>query len=159
VKPQQLLLDFMARERLLTAAAAGLLVTSAYLGRGPAYTRAEVTPIFLLFALFSVVKGIENSGVLLKLGLGLERGRYLPAKLVVISFILSMIVTIDVSLVTMIPLVLSLNVRQRDLLVILVALTAHVGAALIPFGTPQNLFIFSISPFSPVSGSTSAWRC
>ena len=125
------------------AAATGLLVSSVYLGRIPAYSRDELTPILLLFALFVAVRGLHNSGVLSRLGAILERGTRLPSKLVIISFLLSMVLTIDVSLVTLIPLILSMNVRQRRQLVILVALTAHAGAALTPFGTPQNLFIFS----------------
>jgi len=143
VKPQRQLLDFVVREWLLMAAATGLLVSSLYLGRVPAYSSDELTPILLLFALFVTVKGIEDSGFLLRLGSSLERGTRLPLKLVAISFLLSMVVTIDVSLVTMIPLVLAMNVGQRRQLVILVALTVHAGAALTPFGTPQNLFIFS----------------
>ncbi|WP_457597817.1 SLC13 family permease [Hydrogenimonas sp.] len=43
---------------------------------------------------------------------------------------------------TMLPLVLSMRTSRRMDLAILVALTAHVGAALTPFGTPQNLFIY-----------------
>ena len=131
------------------ASAAGLAMTSLYLQRLPAYGRQELTPIFLLLALFIAVRGIESSGALFRLGRILERGRYLPFKLVVITFLLSMVVTIDVSLVTMIPLVLSLRTRLRDPLVILVALTAHAGAALTPFGTPQNLFVFSFYGIAP----------
>ncbi len=143
--------DAFFREWLLVAALAGLVISSFQLGRLPLYTMSEITPLFLLLALFVAVKGIENSGLLFRLGLRLERGAYLPVKLVVITFVLSMVVTIDVSLVTMIPLVMALNIRQRDRLVILVALTAHVGAALMPFGTPQNLFIFSFYPVATLS--------
>ncbi|BDY12132.1 hypothetical protein HCR_04440 [Hydrogenimonas cancrithermarum] len=138
-----MLQDFIVREWLLLASLVGVVATSFYRGAFPLYTPKDVEPIFLLFALFVVVKGIENSNLLLKTATVLERGALLPAKLVIITFLLSMVVTIDVSLVTMLPIVLSLNVRQRENLAILVALTAHVGAALTPFGTPQNLFIYS----------------
>jgi len=126
-----------------SAAATGLLATSFYLGQIPVYTANDINPILLLLALFIVMKGIENSGFLNLLGTKLGNGRYLPVKLVAITFLLSAIVNIDVSLVAIIPLIFSLNIRQREHLVILVALTAHAGAALTPFGTPQNLFIFS----------------
>jgi Na+/H+ antiporter NhaD/arsenite permease-like protein len=36
-----------------------------------------------------------------------------------------------------------MQIKEKNQLVLLVAFTAHVGAALTPFGTPQNLFIFS----------------
>ncbi len=139
----RLLLDRVIAERLLIVVAVVLLLTSVLLGRLPVYTSVETTPIFLLFALFVSVKGIENSGFLVRSGLWLERGRFLPLKVVIVTFLLSMVVTIDVSLVTMIPLVMSLRIQQRDRLVILIALSAHAGAAMMPFGTPQNLFIFS----------------
>jgi Na+/H+ antiporter NhaD/arsenite permease-like protein len=148
-KSQHLLLGFVFREWLLTIAVLGLLLSSLYLGSVPTYTLDEITPLFFLLVLFVVVRGIERSGLISRLGTRLEKGRFLPARLVIITFFLSMFLTIDVSLVTMIPLVLSLNIRQRSNLVILVALTAHVGAALMPFGTPQNLFIFSFYGVDP----------
>ncbi len=133
----------MKREWLLLLSLAGLGATSYYLGSLPVYTAKELIPIFLLFALFIVIKGVENSNLLLKTAATLEHGGFLPLKLVLITFVLSMLVTIDVALVTMLPIVLALNVKQKENLMILVALTAHVGAAMTPFGTPQNLFIYS----------------
>ena len=133
----------MWREWLLLLSLTGLAATSYYLGTAPVYTQKELIPIFLLFSLFIVIKGVENSNLLLKTAITLEHGSFLPLKLVLITFLLSMIVTIDVALVTMLPIVLTLKVKQKENLTILVALTAHVGAALTPFGTPQNLFIYS----------------
>ena len=139
----RLVYDFLVREWLLAGSLVGLLGTSFYLGRAPRYSLETVMPIVLLLALFVTVKGIERSGFLHRLGRSLERGGHVPLKLVLITFLLSLLVTIDVALVTMIPLLFVLNLRRREALVILVALTAHAGAALTPFGTPQNLFIFS----------------
>ncbi|HFD88088.1 MAG TPA: hypothetical protein ENJ35_10495, partial [Gammaproteobacteria bacterium] len=144
MKSRTLLLDFLIREWLLLGSITGLVASSLYLKRIPHYDNDELVSIFLLLALFIVVKGIENSGILSLLGERLETSRWLAPKLVTIAFALSLVVTIDASLVVMIPLVLSLNVKHRDSLVILVALTAHTGAALTPFGTPQNLFIYSL---------------
>ena len=135
--------NFIRREWLLLLSLIGMVATSCYLKVLPAYTSKELIPIFLLFSLFIVIKGVENSNLLLKTAATLEHGSFLPLKLVLITFVLSMIVTIDVALVTMLPIVLALKVKQKENLTILVALTAHVGAALTPFGTPQNLFIYS----------------
>ncbi len=134
--------DLFLRERLLFASGTALLVTSIYLGHLPIYSVREITPIFLLFALFVVIRGVERSRVPLMLARRMEQGGYLAAKLVLLTFALSMAVTIDVTLVTMLPLVLYMRTPRRMDLAILVALTAHVGAALTPFGTPQNLFIY-----------------
>ncbi len=135
--------SFIVREWLFLISLSGLAGTSYYLKAFPVYTPKELVPIFLLFSLFIVIKGVENSNLLLKTAATLEHGSFLSLKLVLITFVLSMIVTIDVALVTMLPVVLALKVRQKENLTILVALTAHVGAALTPFGTPQNLFIYS----------------
>ncbi|WP_457749997.1 SLC13 family permease [Sulfurimonas sp.] len=140
---KKIISDFVLREWLLLLSLSGLLATSYYLQALPLYTQKELVPIFFLFCLFVVIKGVENSNLLLKIAVTLESGNFLPLKLVSITFLLSMIVTIDVALVTMLPIVLSLKVKQRQNLTILVALTAHVGAALTPFGTPQNLFIYT----------------
>jgi len=66
----------------------------------------------------------------------------LPLKLLMATFFLSMVVTNDISIVIIVPLTLSLDIRHKDILVILEALTANAGSALTPFGNPQNLFIY-----------------
>jgi Na+/H+ antiporter NhaD/arsenite permease-like protein len=135
--------DFLVREWLMLAAGFSLVATSWYLGHLPLYTAREIEPIFLLFALFVVIKGIENTHLLRYLAGRMECGPFLSLRVVVLTFFLSMVVTIDVTLVTMLPLILTMNIKRKTDLAILVALTAHVGAALTPFGTPQNLFIYT----------------
>jgi len=139
---REALWDLLVREWLLAASALALLLTSIHLGHAPLYTWRDTTPILLLFALFVVIKGLERSRLPLLLARRLERGSHLAPRLVLLTFFLSMVVTIDVTLVTMLPLVLAMRTDRRVELAILVALTAHVGAALTPFGTPQNLFIY-----------------
>ncbi len=134
---------FFTEEWLMSLSLAGVIIASAVLRTLPRYTPDQLIPIFLLWALFVAVKGIELSGMLSNLSLYLERGRLLAPKLVIISFVLSIILSIDVTLVSLLPLVLSMQIKEKNQLVLLVAFTAHVGAALTPFGTPQNLFIFS----------------
>jgi len=143
--------NFFIREWLFLFSFTAFGITSYMLGSFPEYTQKELIPIFLLFALFVVVKGIENSNLLLKTASILEKGVMLPQKLLFITFILSSIITIDVALITMLPIVFALQIKEKEKLTILVALTAHIGAALTPFGTPQNLFIYSyygVDPFT-----------
>jgi len=145
------LTDFLIREWLFLLSFSAFGITSYLLRSFPEYTQKELVPIFLLFTLFVVVKGIENSNLLLKTASSLEKGAMLPQKLLFITFILSSIITIDVALITMLPIVLSLQIKEKEKLTILVAFTAHIGAALTPFGTPQNLFIYSyygVDPFT-----------
>ncbi len=143
------IVELALREWLLTGALAALAACSLHLGRAPHLTRADLLPLGLLLALFIAVRGLERSGLLYRIGQHLEQGGWLSVKLVSATFLLSMVVTIDVSLVIMIPLALKLDIREREPLAILVALSAHLGAAFTPFGTPQNLFIFSHYGLNP----------
>ncbi len=116
--------------------------------------------LFILFTLFVAVKGIEQSGLIAKLSGNIESGKYIPLKLILTTFFLSMLITNDVALIVIVPLTLTLSIRRLDILVILEALAANAGSALTPFGNPQNFFIYwfydvnpaqfivSIAPFS-----------
>jgi len=140
----------------------GLALTSAYGGAIPLYSRRELKVLFILLVLFVAVKGLQLSGVLSRVARTIERGGAIPAKLVLTTYLLSMLVTNDIALLVMVPLTLALDVDRKDLLVILEALAANAGSALTPFGNPQNLFIYwfygvgtaafiwAISPFSVV---------
>jgi Na+/H+ antiporter NhaD/arsenite permease-like protein len=98
--------------------------------------------LFILFVLFVVVKGLQRSGLLLRLSQRIEGGQFIPLKLVIATFCLSMLVTNDVALTVIVPLTLFLNIDRKDVLVILEALAANAGSALTLFGNPQNLFIY-----------------
>jgi hypothetical protein len=91
---------FFTEEWLISLSLAGVIIVSAALHTLPRYTPDQLIPIFLLWALFVAVKGIELSGMLSNLSLHLERGRLLTPKLVIISFVLSIILSIDVTLVS-----------------------------------------------------------
>ena len=122
----------------------------------------EMEVIFILFTLFVVVSGFQKSGLISLLSRRIEGGKYIPLKLVVATFFLSMLITNDVVLIVIVPLTLALSIDRKDILVILQALAANAGSALTPFGNPQNLFIYwfydvsavqfvsSIAPFSLV---------
>ncbi|HFD81595.1 MAG TPA: hypothetical protein ENK05_14575 [Gammaproteobacteria bacterium] len=140
--PQRVFPDFLLREWLFLGSVAGLVLTSIYRGRIPSYSIGDAEVVFVLGTLFIAVKGLERSGLLAWLSARIEKGRFLALKLVATTFFLSMLVTNDVALVALVPLTLALDVRRRDLLVILEALAANAGSALTPFGNPQNLFIY-----------------
>lgn len=135
-------LAFLVKEWLLILSAGGLLLMSIYLGRMPEWSLQELQVLYFLFLLFVVVKGLENSGLLRRLAWALENGRYAAVRLVILTFIFSMLVTNDAALIVLVPLTLLLNLRRRDVIVILEALAANAGSALTPFGNPQNLYIY-----------------
>jgi len=140
---RQRIWEFVIREWLLTGAVITLATTTLYLERVPEYSWPALRPVFLLWILFVIIKGVENSRLLCHIARQMESGAFLAPRMITLSFILSMFLTIDVSLVTLLPLLLKMRISHKVPLAILVALTAHAGAALTPFGTPQNLFIFS----------------
>ncbi len=142
MKSQSLLIDFVLKEWLLIASGVGLLLTSIYAKNIPAYSIQEFQVLFILFALFVAVNGLQRSGLILKLSQSIEQGKAIPLKLAATTFFLSMVVTNDVALIAIVPLTLALNIKRKDILVIFEALAANAGSALTPFGNPQNLYIY-----------------
>ena len=150
MKGQIGIFDFVLKEWLLIATASGFALTSIYLQHLPVYSVQEFQVLFFLFALFVTVKGLERSGLILGISQAIRGGRALPLTLVLTTFFLSMVITNDVTLVVIVPLTLTLNIKRMDILVILEALAANAGSALTPFGNPQNLFIYWFYQLSPV---------
>ncbi len=135
-------MQFLIREWLLLSSLTGLVLVSLYLGHLPRYTPLEFQVLFVLLVLFVIIKGLETSGLLKRLALKVERGRFVPLKLILATFFFSMIITNDVALILFVPLTLSLDLERKGLIVILEALAANAGSALTPIGNPQNLFIY-----------------
>ncbi len=142
MKLKGILTDFLVREWLLTISGAGFIFTSFYTGKIPVYSINEFQVLFILFVLFVTINGLQHTGLISELARHLEKGRFIPLKLMVATFFLSMLITNDIALIVVVPLTLFLNVSRKDILVILEALAANAGSALTPFGNPQNLFIF-----------------
>jgi Na+/H+ antiporter NhaD/arsenite permease-like protein len=128
-----------------------LVVTSIYTAQIPAYSVQELQVLFILFALFVAVNGLQQNGLMAKLSRSIEKGEYIPLKLVIVTFLLSMLITNDIALITVVPLTLALNINRKDILVILEALAANAGSALTPVGNPQNLFIYWFYDLDPTS--------
>ncbi len=126
----------------MASAITGVLATTVYLKTMPRMTGGDLDVLWILFVLFVVVRGLELSGLTARIAFGLEKGARVPLKLVLGTFFLSMVVTNDVALMTMVPLTLLLRTRRKGFLVILEALAANAGSALTPFGNPQNLYIY-----------------
>ncbi len=130
------------KEWLLIATIIGVITTSLILKKFPLYSKNDFEILFILFTLFVIVKGIENSNFFKKIETFVTYDRFLPFKLVTITAILSMIVTNDVALLIIVPLTLTLEIKNKGFVVILEALSANAGSALTPFGNPQNMFIY-----------------
>jgi Na+/H+ antiporter NhaD/arsenite permease-like protein len=144
------LFDFILREWLLVAAAAGFLLTSIPARRLALGSPAEREILFVLWALFIAVKGLEKSGLMANLSRRLEAGPGAAVKLVAATFLLALLVTNDAALVVIIPLTLGLSLERKGLLVIFEALAANAGSALTPFGNPQNFYLYWFYDLRPL---------
>ncbi len=133
---------FLRREWLLALSAAGLGVTTILARRLPVYTRSDFEILYILLVLFIITMGLQRHRVLARIASRMERGRWIPIKLALVTFFFAMAVTNDVALIAIVPLTILLNVPNKEWLVIIEALAANAGSALSPFGNPQNLFIY-----------------
>jgi len=132
----------IAGEWLLVGSLLGLAVTSLWRGRFPAYSATDFHVVYILFVFLVIIKGLEESHFLKKIAASVETGKGLAVKLIFLTAALSMFVTNDVALLTVVPLTLALEMEKKYHVVILEALSANAASALTPFGNPQNIFIF-----------------
>ena len=106
----------------------------------------------ILFSLMLVVSALVRIGTFSWLTgklLGRIRSeRYISLFLVLLSFFLSMLLTNDVALVTLVPFALMLleafgDRRRTIYTLILMTIGANLGSMLTPIGNPQNLYLFT----------------
>lgn len=115
----------------------------------------DLRVLILLFCLMLVVAGIRQTGAFAVICEALlKKFRSIKAVglvLVLLSFFMSMLLTNDVTLVTLVPFTLLIfeNIpdenRSRAEIVLLVLETAaaNLGSMLTPMGNPQNLYLYS----------------
>ncbi len=130
------------KEWLLISTIIATISTSIYLKKLPSYSNSDFEVLFILFTLFIIIKGLENSNFFSSIGKFIEKGKFIPLKLILITVFLSMFVTNDVALLIMVPMTIFLNISKKGFIVILEAIAANAGSALTPFGNPQNIFIY-----------------
>ena len=106
----------------------------------------------LLFSLMAVVAGMRSIGVFDMLSSRLLRLAHgytsVTLILVLLCFFLSMFLTNDVTLVTLVPFTILVftGMHMEDHLIlplVLETIAANLGSMLLPFGNPQNLFLYS----------------
>ena len=111
----------------------------------------------ILFSLMLVVSALVRIGTFdyltHKLLGRIHSERYISLFLVLLSFFLSMLLTNDVALVTLVPFALLLlgafgDRRRTIYTLILMTVAANLGSMLTPIGNPQNLYLFTEYGFS-----------
>ncbi|SMC09719.1 SLC13 family permease [Nitratiruptor tergarcus] len=131
----------VAREWLFFLSLMLFVSTSLFIGSLPHYSQDEYQILFILFTLFVVIEGLKRTRFLHALAINMERLGLGAYALIVGTFLISFFVTNDVALIIMVPLTLSMQITNRSWAVILEAIAAN-AAALLPYSTPQNLYIY-----------------
>lgn len=115
----------------------------------PNFKEINWSTIGSLFSLMLTVQTLQFLNVFkfiaMKLTNLVKNSRQLIQLLIALAFFSSMLLTNDVAIITLIPL-LSLSIKNLkvapELPVILICLAANLGSILLPIGNPQNLFLF-----------------
>lgn len=115
----------------------------------------DLRVLILLFCLMLVVAGIRQTGAFTVICEALlKKFRSIKAVglvLVLLSFFMSMLLTNDVTLVTIVPFTLLMfeqisgekKARAEIVLLVLETAAANLGSMLTPMGNPQNLYLYS----------------
>jgi Na+/H+ antiporter NhaD/arsenite permease-like protein len=132
----------------------------------PAVQSIHLPTLMVLGGLMMLTQGIQQSQTLPWIGRHilnhLQQERVLALFMIVISVLLSTLLTNDITLFVVIPLVLA--VRQQAHLpwrsfVVFITLAVNVGSLLSPIGNPQNIFLWQRShePFLQFFGLMAPW--
>ncbi|ADU97103.1 hypothetical protein Theam_1139 [Thermovibrio ammonificans HB-1] len=136
------IVEVVVAEWLFFLSLSALLVTSLVFHRLPRISPDELKVVFTLFVFLVILRSLELYGVISQVAAFFERGRWVGVKLVLLTALLSMFVTNDVALITVVPVTAAMALEGKAFLVTLEAVAANAGSALSPVGNPQNLFIY-----------------
>lgn len=146
-------LGWLRSQPVLAVAALAALASMLFVPPSPVYIGYfNWHTLLCLFAMLAVLNGLRQLGAFRALASALvERFatlRSIVLILVLVTFFGSMFLTNDMALLTFLPLaamVLSSCGRSERILFVFVmqTLAANLGGMILPFGNPQNLFLFS----------------
>ena len=132
----------LIKEWLFLFATLGVVATSIYLKRIPHYDFSDFRILFLIFSFLIVLKGVEKSHILQFVAFKLSKEKCIALKLVFLVGFLSMFLTNDISLLIIVPITLVMDIKHKDLIVIMEAVSANAFSSFMPSGNPQNMFIY-----------------
>ena len=146
------ILHYFRHEVVLTVALIAALASFLLVPPG-AHTLAgiDTTTLLMLFSLMTIVAGFRHMGAFDKLA-GAVTGRIhtlrgLAMALTTACFLLAMVATNDVALITLVPFTLLLMRQAKmphlTLTVVLETVAANLGSMVTPIGNPQNLYLYS----------------
>ena len=146
------ILHYFKHEVVLTVALIAALASFLLVPPG-AHTLAgiDVITLLMLFSLMTIVAGFRHMGAFDKLAGALTSRihtlRGLAIALMSACFLLAMVATNDVALITLVPFTLLLmqqaKISHVTLTVVLETIAANLGSMVTPIGNPQNLYLYS----------------
>lgn len=145
------ILGFIKKETVLCIALAAALISMIFTPPDAGYLEyVDWSTLGLLFCLMAAVQGFGSIGAFTRLSGALTKRfhntRSLGAALVLMCFFLAMLVTNDVSLITLVPLTIALFREMPEVAiraVVLETAAANLGSMATPMGNPQNLYIYT----------------
>ncbi len=162
------ILDYFRHETVLTAALAAALLSFLLVPPG-AHTLAgiDTTTLLMLFALMTIVAGFRHMGAFDRLAGAVTARiatlRGLAMALVTACFLLAMVATNDVALITLVPFTLLLmgtaSIRPVTLTIVLETIAANLGSMVTPIGNPQNLYLYASGKLSAADFPALTWPC
>ena len=144
----------ITRNPMLVVSAIAALITMIFVPPSPAYLDYfHWHTLVCLLCILMVISAFDSSGLLEFVAHSVAEHvkslRALVIVLVLVTLGCSMILSNDMTLVTILPLaVLMLRSirRERDIpfVFIMITLTANLGGMLLPFGNPHNLYLYTL---------------
>lgn len=157
---------YFRHEVVLTVALLAALLSFLLVPPG-AHTLAgiDTTTLLMLFSLMAIVAGLRHMGAFDKLaGLVTARIRTLRGLAMALTagcFLLAMVATNDVALITLVPFTLLLmrgaRMQHLTLAVVLETIAANLGSMVTPIGNPQNLYLYSSGKLGALDFPALAW--
>ncbi len=160
------ILHYFRREVVLTVALIAALASFLLVPPG-AHTLAgiDTTTLLMLFSLMTIVAGFRHMGAFDKLA-GMVTSRIhtlrgLAMALTAACFLLAMVATNDVALITLVPFTLLLmrgaQVKHLTLAVVLETIAANLGSIVTPIGNPQNLYLYASGKLDALAFPALTW--
>ena len=144
---------FVKHETVLSVACLLAVLSCLFVHPSKAYIGyINFSVLSLLFCLMTTVAGMVSVGAFdvlsHKLLSGIKRFRTMAGLLILLCFFMSMFLTNDVTLITVVPftiMMITLTGMQRNTISLLVfeTIAANLGSMLTPFGNPQNLYLYT----------------
>ena len=160
------ILHYLRHEVVLTVALIAAVMSFLLVPPG-AHTLAgiDTTTLLMLFSLMTIVAGFRHMGAFDKLA-GAVTGRIhtlrgLAMVLTTAYFLLAMVATNDVALITLVPFTLLLMRQAKmphlTLTVVLETIAANLGSMVTPIGNPQNLYLYSSGKLDALAFPALTW--